>query len=97
LGKKKIGQVNEIWSKIANAIIARKLDATDAKISTKSSTFILCVYTHDFLNKEDVFKVRQQLHDLGIKNKLKYKADIYTILDIYGRNKWSIAEMIYEK
>jgi hypothetical protein len=69
----------------------------DAKISTQSRSYILCVYTKDFTDIEDVMKVREELRKLGVTNKIHYKADIYTILDIYKKNDWGLPEMLYSK
>lgn len=43
--------------------------------ATDSSTKVICVYTYDWTDQEDVMRIRQQLRDLGVTSKIPYKAD----------------------
>lgn len=61
----------------------------------KEGFFTICVYTPDYRNSEAVWRVRQQLQDLGFKRELSedtlqaqtmyYKPDIYTHLRAYDK------------
>jgi hypothetical protein len=45
---------------------------------------MICVFTYDWTDAEDVLRVRQALRDLGITKKLGYKADEDTRAGRYG-------------
>jgi len=84
---------DELWNKI------RKLTNKDKIWSAKISTLVhplasrgehvVCVYTKNYLDKQDVMKVRENLREIGVKRRLSYKPDIYTVLGIYSDNKES--------
>jgi hypothetical protein len=38
---------------------------------------------------------REELRAIGIGYEIQYKADIHTIIGIYGKNSWGIPEIIY--
>ncbi|KXA93320.1 hypothetical protein AKJ65_06415 [candidate division MSBL1 archaeon SCGC-AAA259E19] len=79
------------WNKIRNSVKKGKLGNT-AKCSTKKKQrgkggdYVICVYTLNYLNKKDVFRVRKNLRQIGVSEKLYYKPDIYSILNIYSKN-----------
>lgn len=85
-------EIDVLWSHIGKAVLKGKLGIS-AKVSTaysKSKRYVICVYTYNYLDVEDVDKVRKGLSALGVKETLCYKPDIYTYLDIYsGRSKLS--------
>lgn len=77
--------IDELWGKIANAVKQGKLGVT-AKVSTlrqERKEHVICVYTYNFLDRDDVRRVREILKELGIVQKLYYKPDYYTITGIY--------------
>lgn len=78
--------INKVWQDIAKATIEGKL-GVEAKVSTSKAkpSYVICIYTSDFLDKKDVMRVRKVLYEMGFKNKLSYKPDIYTYLGIYAR------------
>jgi len=45
---------------------------------------VICVYTYDWTDKEDVKRIRQELRDLGITRKIPYKADRETLSGKYA-------------
>lgn len=51
---------------------------------TNSDTKVICVYTYDWTDKEDVQRVRQELRQLGITSKIPYKADVDTYAGRYA-------------
>jgi len=80
--------INHIWMKIAKATIKDELSIA-SKVSTeltsKGKSYVICVYTSDYFEVEDVFRVRRKLSELEIKQTLRYKPDIYTLLGIYSK------------
>lgn len=82
---------DELWDKIER--LAKEGRIWSAKISTRIHPWssrgrhVVCVYTKNYLDRYDVSKTREILEEIGIKGKLSYKADIYTVLGIYSDNK----------
>jgi len=74
--------VDEVWAKIKKATEEGKL-GSGAKVATAKpnpnainpDTKVICVYTYDWTDEEDVKRVRKELRKLGITNKIPYKAD----------------------
>ena len=60
-------------------IAAKVSTALPSPLSTKSNTHVICVYTHDWTDEEDVMRVREELRKLGIVSNIPYKADIDTL------------------
>ena len=80
-------QIDEVWLKIANAIIRGQLGTVlSAKVSTtpKEENHVICIYSEDYLDEAAVMKVRDRLRALGIEEPIFYKPDIYTYLGIYS-------------
>lgn len=80
-----VSEINNAWKIIAKAVFNGEL-GTSAKVSTTwqgKERHVICAYTNDYLNIDDVKRVRERLRDLGFKEKLCYKPDIYTYLSIY--------------
>lgn len=80
--------IDRYWMKIKQAVEQGQL-GSEAKVSTagsrnKQGTHVICVYTYDYRDKDDVMRIRQMLHDLGIKRPIIYKADEDTIKLRYG-------------
>lgn len=84
-------KINNTWALIAN--LCEKGKIWSAKVSTKTQQaykdqeYIICVYTKNYLDEEDVFYMREILRQSGFERTLYYKPDIYTILHIYSDNK----------
>lgn len=82
--------VNEVWAKIRDAVEEGKL-GDSAKVATakpnplagKSNAKVICVYTYDWTDEEDVRRIREELRKLGITNKIPYKADEDTLSGKY--------------
>ena len=77
-----IERVDIVWSKIKLATEAGRLGeqskvatAKDSPNATNSGTKVICVYTYDWTDEEDVMRIRQELRQLGITRKIPYKAD----------------------
>lgn len=79
-------QIDDVWMKIREKTRKEELGIA-AKVSTllqRKERHVICVYTDNYLDKERVFQVREDLRDLGIEELLYYKPDIYTKLGIYS-------------
>jgi hypothetical protein len=62
------GEVNEVWGKVARATAAGALGMA-AKVDTRTERGkerLICVYTKDFRDKEDVARVLGRLRELGL-------------------------------
>jgi hypothetical protein len=80
--------VDEVWNGITSSI-PEKL--TVAKVSTKEyinrqGTHVICIYTKDYRDIEDVKKTLNVLRSLGIQDRIYYKPDVMTMANVYGHN-----------
>lgn len=83
--------LDETWVTIRNATLSGKLGFA-AKSATMrpslravdSNVKVICVYTRDYRDKEDVLRVRKSLRDLGFVKVLSYKTDEATLARRYG-------------
>ena len=78
--------IDETWKKIATALFNNEL-GTSAKARTamqKQRSHVICVYTHNYLDLDDVKRVREKLKEMGFTEALCYKPDLYTYLNIYS-------------
>jgi hypothetical protein len=74
--------VDAVWHDIRQATERGELGST-AKVSTAKpnpnandpSEKVICVFTYDYTDEEDVRRIRQVLRRLGITHKIPYKAD----------------------
>ncbi|WEW59925.1 hypothetical protein PRK78_005407 [Emydomyces testavorans] len=101
-------KLDEIWAAVAGATAKGAL-GVGAKVATKpddevlSRPRLICVYTKDFQDKEDIRRVLLKLVDLGLVSKgrgssarsIYYKCDAYTHLDIKGGNPWGLKPSMY--
>lgn len=79
-------QIDEIWKLIKQATEEGNLGGS-AKVSTMrpnansndESKKVICVYTYDWTDEEDVMRVRGALRALGHTQKLAYKSDQATM------------------
>jgi len=77
-----IEEIDETWERIKKATI-KGLLGPSSKVSTAKKnpntldhlTKVICVFTEDYNNKEDVKRVENRLRSLDIENKLIYKLD----------------------
>ena len=82
--------VDAVWEKVSAATLSGQLGLA-AKVATawqnplaRSSKRVICVYTYDFSDHEDVARVLVALRDLGFKERLSYKTDFDTLAGRYG-------------
>lgn len=75
-------QLDDTWGKIKEATYLGQLGPS-SKVSTAkpnpnakdSNMGVICVFTEDFNNVEDVERIEKKIRKLGIQNKLIYKLD----------------------
>lgn len=90
-----VENVDSVWSRIKKATDSNSLGLS-AKCATARPNSrakdpnikLICVYTYDYDDKEDVFHVRQKLTEMGFKQTLYYKADMQTANGKYGKGSW---------
>jgi hypothetical protein len=77
-----VDNVDAIWKKIKLATETGLLGGA-SKVSTAkpnpnatdSNMKVICVYSYDYTDKDDVMRIRQELRKIGIENKIPYKTD----------------------
>ncbi|KAK4452092.1 hypothetical protein QBC34DRAFT_399154 [Podospora aff. communis PSN243] len=96
------GRVNEVWEAVAHATAKNELGIV-AKVETKGAVEkkerLICVYTYDFRDKDDVARVLNRLRQLELVRpggrQVYYKCDAWTEIGIYGGNEWNISASMY--
>jgi len=86
-----VSQVDGVWEKVKRATEEGRLGGK-AKVATAKPNpnarnpdiKVICVYTYDWTDEDDIRKVRHELHQLGITSKIPYKADEDTHLGKYA-------------
>lgn len=80
-------EVDSAWEKITQATREGKLllvKCSTALGAMRFGTHLVCVYTKNWSDNEDVQKTREVLRELGFNQPLKYKRDLETINRVYG-------------
>jgi hypothetical protein len=77
-----VAEIDEAWAKIKQATqegllgdSAKVATARPNPNATRSDERVICVYTYDWTDVEDVRRIREALRRLGFTCKLPYKAD----------------------
>ncbi|CAK4026019.1 Hypothetical predicted protein [Lecanosticta acicola] len=89
----------QYWRLVATGTAEGNLGIT-AKVSTEpSEETLICVYTYDFSDTEDVVRVLKELENLGLcsttSKPIYYKCDAYTYLGINYGNKYSLRASLF--
>ena len=86
-----VAQIDEVWDKIRVATEHGLLGGSSKVATAKPSpnaknaaVRVICVYTYDWTDRDDVMRVREQLRELGFRSKISYKADSETIAGNYS-------------
>lgn len=93
----KTSNIDKLWANISINCVKGFLGPT-VKVSPKcnyNDEHVICVFTKNYLDKENVYNIRDVLKKNGINNKISYKPDIFTYFEIYKNNKWNIKSSIY--
>ncbi len=85
--------ITGLWNNVKRLLYASQLGRA-AKVSlvghidqkTDKNVHVICVYTYDYADRSDVFRIRQALRDIGVTWKISYKADEATRQGIYSIN-----------
>lgn len=91
----------DYWRTIAIATSEGKLGPT-SKVGTYDDdepSTLICVYTYDFSDTDDVRRVLNELNDLGLVARngrpIHYKCDAYTYLGITSSNPYKLKASLY--
>ena len=86
-----VDEIDSTWAVIKQATIEGRLGgvskvatARDNPTSKDPNTKVICVYTYDYEDTEDVFGIREVLYGLGFDKRLVYKSDRATREGRYG-------------
>lgn len=101
----KLEHVLQVWRTVAEAVSEGRL-GTAAKIAAGTDKAeddgirLICVYTKDFTDLDDVARVVKELDKLGLLPKdpnrsIYYKCDAYTHLNIGSGNPYNLAASLY--
>ncbi|MCW5600413.1 putative phosphothreonine lyase domain-containg protein [Nitrosomonas sp.] len=79
--------IDDTWRNVKKAVEDGKL-WKHAKVSTawrsRGGVYVLCVYTYDCGDEDDVMKIRAYLREMGFKRMTSYKSDEQTLAGIYS-------------
>jgi hypothetical protein len=89
----------KVWLQVVEAVVANKL-GTSAKIASDGPTRLICIYTKDFSDVNDVKRVLEAMEAFGLVSKdaarpIYYKCDAFTYLDIGSGNEYGIPASLY--
>lgn len=94
-------KVAHVWSIVATATANGKLGPT-SKVSTpdpSEANTLICIYSYDFSDVEDVRRVLNEIVDLGLCHAdgkpLYYKCDAYRHLNISSNNPYKLRASLY--
>ncbi|ODM97744.1 hypothetical protein Ocin01_08936 [Orchesella cincta] len=94
-----LDKIDETWEKISTAV-ANGILGCSAKVSTikdqetrspYKDNAVICVYTYDHNDENDVMRVRGALRRMGFTKKLPYKTDIATL---EGEYRWKTGKRV---
>ncbi|KAJ5153298.1 uncharacterized protein N7482_009776 [Penicillium canariense] len=96
-----VDHVDSVWKTVVTALDRGELGES-AKVATDDGSGqprLVCVYTEDFSDKEDVTRVLRTLVDSGLVNAqsrpIYYKCDAYTYLDIKSKNDYGLKASLF--
>ena len=96
-----VNDVDSIWKTAVTAMDEGKLGDA-AKVATDDGSGdvrLICVYTRDFSDKEDVKRVLKTLVETGLVDEesrpIYYKCDAYTYLDIKSKNEYGLKASLF--
>ncbi|WP_157645510.1 putative phosphothreonine lyase domain-containg protein [Burkholderia ubonensis] len=83
-------EVDEAWARIDALVAAGKVRAAIASTLWGSQqrgfdTLVICVFTEDWEDRDEVRRVRQLLLDEGFTTSMGYKRDIDTVQQVPGQ------------
>jgi len=84
----RLEEVTQVWKRVVEGVIDGRLGPT-AKVAPdegKPDDRLICIYTKDFRDEDDVLRVLQELETMGLLpsgRSIYYKSDAFTYLDLY--------------
>lgn len=94
--------VDRVWGIVKRATESNKLGllakagtTLEARIYSDRDTYVICVYTADYTNEKDVWRVRRELKRLGINKPIPYKRNVDTAAGRYWHNTESTISRYY--
>jgi len=98
-----VSQIDEVWAKVKDAtekgLLGGSSKVATAKPNpnaTNHDSKVICVYTYDWTDEEDVRRVRAVLRELGIVANIPYKADNDTLAGNYANRGQKRISKYYE-
>ena len=88
-------EVDNLWGQIVKSTLAGTLGISATVLPRYKNRHVICVYNDDYRSMEEVNRIRDRLRELGVKERIYYKPDIYTHCGIHAGNKWGISPMRY--
>jgi hypothetical protein len=80
--------IDALWEQVRQAVMAGRYPAalvsSREQAQTHGGTFVICLFTPDWQNREDVMAARAFLRELGVTEDIGYKRDIDTANNVYG-------------
>lgn len=96
-------RVDAVWRTIRSETIlgtlgvgAKVATAMKSPLSTSQRVKLICVYTFNAADLDDVRRVRQRLRELGFSKKIPYKTDAATQAGKYTSQGDTKVSMLYE-
>ncbi|MHC1627065.1 MAG: putative phosphothreonine lyase domain-containing protein [Methanoculleaceae archaeon] len=84
-------KVDELWRKIRDATcmgrlgIAAKVSTAKPNPDSRDDRYVIYVFTRDWSDREDVMRVREELRQLGVEERIGYKRNIETFAGEYSK------------
>lgn len=95
-------RLSSVWKSVATATSQGRLGPTakSAVYDQSNGDTLICVYTYDFSDTEDVRRVLEELIELGLVQSdgnpsIYYKCDAYTHLGITSKNDYKLRASLY--
>jgi hypothetical protein len=80
-------QIDAAWQQVKDSTekgLLGPLSKVSTKLGEQGKDYVICVYTKNWKNEEDVMRVREVLRDLGFEKPLPYKTDEDTLKGRYA-------------
>lgn len=90
-------EIDAAWQRVREAVRQGKV-GDSAKVATRPSQwreglrYVICVYTYNYTDTDDVRRIRQVLRELGFTWRIAYKADEDTSAGRYSKNSGRISK-----
>jgi hypothetical protein len=83
--------VDAAWEKIKDALEQNQLLCAKVSTALRSmgrDTHVICVYTTNWTDMQELMRVRDVLRTLGFLEEIGYKRDVDTRSKLYGPGEW---------